>query len=313
MKEKLKNRWLPFFPSIAKHLGFPRAVVVEPTNRCNLKCPFCLRLKMTRPVGDMSFGRFKQFFDSVPTLKLVHFYFMGEPLLNREVFQMIRYAEKHGVRTVLETNSTLLNENVEDIFGSGLSKLVCSLDGMSQHTLEKYRVGADFVETVTGIKNVLQYKHFHRFSKPYVKIRFLAFRHNEHEIVKAFVTFQHSVDEFTVVRAILDWNHPYLPKQRWKWLPRNRLLWRYKPDGSLLEPLRTCTWIWTPIITWDGEVLPCCYDYNAEYSLGNVFETSFMEIYWSGRYNSLRKKMVKKQLPLCGKCKQVKHPEVRLI
>jgi len=262
---------------------------------------------MKRPAGNMTFNQFKQIIDQIPTLKTVGLYFMGEPLLNPEVFSMIEYAEQKGIKTSIETNSTLLYKHVEEIFESGLSKLVCSLDGMTQKSLEQYRAGAHYNQTVGGIKNICISKH----SKPHVKIRFLTFRHNEKEMEQA-KKFAEQIrpDEFVFVRSILDWGFTKLPENRKQWLPTDKNLWRYLENGSLKNPLSYCTWIWTPIITWDGNVIPCCYDYDAYSIMGNVFEQPFMEIYWSRGYRTIRKKMMQKSLSLCKFCKQVKQPEI---
>lgn len=88
------RRW----QSLAKLVSvYPRSIVLEPTNRCNVGCVVCQRRGLTRPVGDLSFERYRYVMQSIPTLKRIDLFFMGEQFLNSSVFDMIRYASERGI------------------------------------------------------------------------------------------------------------------------------------------------------------------------------------------------------------------------
>jgi len=266
---------------------------------------------MTRKVGDMKFNVFKKIIDRIPTLRHASLYFMGEPFFNPDVFKMINYAEKKGIKTTISTNSSLLYPYINEIISSGLSKLILSLDGMTQQTISKYRKHINYENTIKGIELICKEKTKYKKNKPHIKIRFLVFKHNEQEIfkVKNFAK-KINVDELALVRPILDWGYRSLPDSSKEWLATDEKYRRYTREGKLKKPLNYCTWIWTPVITWDGNIIPCCYDYDSNILLGNIFEKPFYEIYWSKKYQKIRKKMAMKDLNLCKFCKQIENPEI---
>jgi len=310
MKQFLKNVVLPRLPFLVKGY-FPTSICIEPTNRCNLKCVGCPRRNMTRSHGDLSFEDFQYIIDQIPTLKRVSLFFMGEPLLNPDIWRMVRYAEDKAIRTLIATNSELVGHALESIFESGLSQINFSLDGMSQATIETYRVHSSFKRVFNGINAVLRDKKNQGAAKPHVKIRFLVLRQNEHEIPLLTKFASENNVELSLVRAILDYGLESLPEAVAKeWLPLNPRYQRYTKDGNIKQPAKYCSWIWTPLVTWDGDVIPCCIDTDAMIKLGNVFEEPFNMIYWSRRYMDVRRRMMRKTLPICRLCKETEKSQI---
>ncbi len=206
-----------------------------------------------------------------------------------------------------------MRKNYRQIIDSGLSLLIISLDGMSQEALEKYRRNSHLETILEGIKLVCQEKRTLQRDKPFTKIRYLVFKHNETEIPTAIEFAREArVDQFVLVRVLLDWGGSSITADTLsEWLPEDERYQRYVA-GGLHQPLLYCTWIWTPLITWNGDVIPCCYDTDAEYTLGNVFERPFPDIYWSREYAKMRKRMKAMTLPLCETCKYVVGPEIEV-
>lgn len=179
---------------------------------------------------------------------------------------------------------------------------------MSQETLAEYRREADFHYTITGITELLSEQQRQGLVKPKIHIRFLVFRHNEHEL-DAIRQFTRSYGvRLDLVKPILDWGLLRMPEARRKYFSSMPQYQRYLDNGLSKNPSRTCGYEYAPVITWDGTVVPCCFDVNAEYALGNVFDTPFSEIFWSQRYRKIRKDMMRQRLPLCAVCKHVIKP-----
>ncbi|MBA7490198.1 GTP 3',8-cyclase [subsurface metagenome] len=302
----------PSYPNLFKSFNmYPDHIVIEPTNRCNLKCPVCLRNNMNRCLGDMDLNSFKTIIDSIPTLKCISLFFMGESFLNKDIFSMIEYLNEKKIESRIATNSTLLLSNIEKIKNSSLTSLYISLDGLSEETLTKYRVNSNYLDVMNGIVKILEYKSLNKLDTD-ISIRFLVFSYNEHEIVKLNGFFDIYPDvKIYLVKTILDWGFEKLPLDKRSLLSSNKLLRRYNDDGTLHESMNLCPYVNESIITWDGNVIPCCNDYDAKYIMGNVFEENFYNIFYSKKYNEIRKRMMRKELEICKYCKSVKNPTVK--
>lgn len=308
---KIQRTFSPSNPIFSVLKGYlPSWVTVEPTNLCNLHCEFCSWDKLKRPKGFLSYERFCYLIEQIPTLKRIALFFMGEPFLNTEIFDMISYVERRGIEVTISTNSTLLSKLAYKIVESGLSNLEVCLDGLTQDTLGKYRKGANYSNVALGIKTLCRLRE----TKPKVILRFLVFRHNEPQVEGVVrLAKDLGVALLRLGLPLLDFNSPCVDLGLVEeWCAKNPEYRRYDERGCLKNQLKNCPSVWTPTITWDGHVLPCCIDVDAKYRLGNVFEQSFKEIYWSDRYSKIRKLMWTKKLPLCKECTLTSKANVEL-
>ena len=171
----------------AAHIkGLPISISIEPTTACNLRCPECpsgLR-SFTRPTGKLSQPMFQSVIDELhETLLYLIFYFQGEPYLNPEFLEMVRYASAKKIYTATSTNAHFLDsENAKATVQSGLDRMIISIDGASQETYEAYRKEGDLQKVLEGTKNILSWKKALRSRTPHVVWQFLVVRPNEHEI-----------------------------------------------------------------------------------------------------------------------------------
>jgi len=251
------------------HRGLPAAISIEPTTSCNLRCPECpsgLR-SFTRPTGMLQAELFKKAIDELhERLIWLNFYFQGEPYLHPQFTELVRYAHKRGIYTATSTNAHFLtNDNARKTVESGLSRLIISIDGTTQETYQAYRVGGKLEKVIEGTKRVLSWKKQLRSPTPHVIFQFLVVKPNEHQIeeVKALAK-DLGVDEVQLKTAqIYDYRNgsPLIPMQ-------NRYS-RYalQADGTyqIKNPLENSCWkMWhSCVITWDGKVVPCCFDKDA--------------------------------------------------
>ena len=66
-----------------------------------------------------------------------------------------------------------------------------------------------------------------------------------------------------------------------------------------------CFALWrTSVITWDGKVVPCCFDKDAEYTLGILNGNKFSDIWRSDEYQKFRSSVLadRKQISMCTNC-----------
>ena len=285
--------------------GMPATVSFELTNYCNLKCPECASGsgQMKRERGFMDIGLFEKVISELRTyLYNINLYFQGEPMMHPGFFLFTGHSE--NIKMVVSTNGHFLTaENSEKLAMSGLSKLIVSLDGMDQVVYSEYRRNGNLGKVIEGIKNVAKARD--RFNSAMkLELQFLVSRHNEHQIAEA-ERFAKEVRASLKLKSMQVINS----QDAGKWMPSGEKYARYKNmDGKYFIknslPAR-CLRLWlNPVITWDGKVIPCCFDKDTEFVMGDLKNESFRSI-WNGKqYNEFRKKILtgRNKIDICRNC-----------
>ncbi len=289
--------------------GMPVSYSIEPTNHCNLKCPECPSGlgALTRPLGLMKFQTFKNIVDQIKdTGFYIQLYFQGEPFINKELFSMIDYARENKIYTSISTNGILLKkETVNKILESPPDKIIFSIDGLDEETYQNYRYGGTFKEADEGLRLLLSEKKKRKLKIPYVEFQFIVMKQNEHQVdeVKRYGK-KIGVDKVTLktMQVTSLENAKYF-------LPENPQYSRYKiENGKLIlknKLKNKCFALWrTSVITWDGRVVPCCFDKDAKYELGKLNGKNFEEIWKNGNFHLFRKQILKnrKAVDICRNC-----------
>ena len=173
---------------LSKPFGYPLTLMVEPTNICNLKCPLCPTGAglVKRQKGFLQFRDFKKIIDEAGDYIFhLRLWNWGESLMNKEVFEMISYAKKKNIFINLSTNSNFLTKEIASrLINSELDELIISLDGASEETYKKYRVGGNFKKVIESIKFFVSEKKRLGKKFPHLRLQFIIMKHNEHEIQK---------------------------------------------------------------------------------------------------------------------------------
>ena len=298
------------FRGKAYHRGMPISLSVEPTTACNLRCPQCpsgLR-SFTRPTGKLTDALFQKVMDELQeTLCYVLFYFQGEPFLHPQLLDWVRYASQRGIYTATSTNAHFLSDDTaRRTVESGLNRLVISIDGTTQQTYEAYRVGGKLEKVIGGTENIIRWKKALKSSTPHVIFQFLVVRPNEHQVteVKALAR-RLGVDTVALKTAqIYNYQHgsDLIPTQT------QYARYRQQADGTyaIKNPLLNHCWkMWhSCVITWDGQVVPCCFDKDAHHALGDVSQRSFAEIWQSAPYQAFRQTLLQSRqaIDICQNC-----------
>lgn len=290
--------------------GMPVSVAVEPTTSCNLRCPECpsgLR-SFTRPTGMMDAALLDSVLQQLgPTLFWLTFYFQGEPYLHRELLTMVRKASAMGIYTATSTNGHYLDDDTaRATVESGLDRLTVSIDGTSQDAYAAYRRGGILERVLEGTRNVVRWKKYFASATPHVVFQFLVVRQNEHQIpeVKRMAR-ELGVDEVKLKTAQI-----YDYEKGSPLIPRNGRYTRYtrNADGSwrIKNGMANHCWkMWhSCVITWDGSVVPCCFDKDAHHVLGNIRDESFAEIWSGARYQAFRAALLesRRKIDMCRNC-----------
>ncbi len=290
--------------------GLPMTVSIEPTTACNLRCPECpsgLR-QFSRPTGNLKSDFYRVMMDELSErLLYLIFYFQGEPYIHPKFLEMVEYAHKKGIYTITSTNGHFLNdENARKTIESGLNRLIISVDGTTQEVYEQYRKEGNLDHVLKGAANVVKWKRILKSKTPHIIFQFLVVKPNEHQIPEVYrLAKEIGVDEVKLKTAqIYDYENgnPLIPEQDQYSRYRKRQDGTYQIKNELLNH---CWKLWHAcVITWDGMVVPCCFDKDASYRLGDMKQASFEEIWHGEAYQEFRTRLLKgrDQIDICTNC-----------
>lgn len=293
-----------------RHL--PTFISVEPANFCQLSCPQC-------PVGNRNTERstytrktasLTEFLHILEQMKgymhTMQFYFQGEPLLNKDLPKMIEAASDAGIYTVVSTNALAVTPMLaEQLMQSGLSRVIVSIDGLSEESYGAYRVGGSLHKAMEGLVTLHQAK-LNTGARTHIELQMLRLRSNEHEWSTISQRYHKmGADSLTLKSAQFygfEHGNPLMPT--------NEKYSRYAKGKDGLyhlkrQPSRSCKRLWTGcVITVSGELLPCCYDKAAQYSFGNIFEQDIRTIWHGEKANRFRKMILQKRSrpSICQNC-----------
>ena len=313
-----------------RHL--PTFVSVEPANFCQLRCPECpvgLRGERREAKGERGTPLLGGAGGGLLTMELFHrildevkehahtmqFYFQGEPLLNKQLPEMIAIAHQVGLYTIVSTNAQALNRSTaEALVKSGLSHIIVSIDGFSEESYAAYRVGGSLHKALEGLQHLANAKaEFH--SRIRIELQVLRLRSNEHEWDWIKKNYKKLGATHLVFKTAQLYNfengHPLMPtNERYSRYRKTANGTYVHKKSSHLSPLAfnlsPCKRLWSGcVITTNGDVLPCCYDKEHRHAYGNIMQQSLAELYHSTKANALRRRVLLYQgepLEMCKNC-----------
>jgi len=253
----------------------PVVIKIEPTNICNFRCPGCRTGsgEDTSPRGMISFENYQQIIDCIRhhAFKVI-LYMWGEPFLHKDVFRMIRYAADRNLSVQVSSNMNAFREGyAEMIVDSGLEHLIVAMDGISQETYEKYRVGGSIDKVVRNVQMVVKAREKRRSRLPIVELQYILFPHNRHELEGARTLARGlGVDRFTIIDTI-----------------SNTDKGRAKLKNGVPRQPDKCNTLWTmACVNWDGSLSPCCD--SVDDSFGNVLEENLDSLWNSEKMRKSR-------------------------
>lgn len=278
----------------------PQIIYVETTNRCNAKCIMCPHIKMQRKKGVMSQQLFEKTIDSIKEFNLnqVHLFLHkeGEPLLDSNIIERIKYAKKHlnGLKELaINTNAMLLTENkINGLLNSGLDTIYFSVDGASVEVYNKIRINLDYEVVEANLKRFFSLR-LQQGNRIKIIMQMLTNKDNIHEVESFKQKWQHEQCEFYIkqMHCYLDGTSSSFPANKSK-----------KQLNVCEDPFRIV------VIYINGDIGICCWDYNNEYKIGNINEDSLIRLYNNEKFTYLRKMQLKKDcsnIVPCNRCMRI--------
>ena len=289
--------------------GMPISYSIEPTNHCNLKCPECPSGlgALTRSLGLLSTDDFKPMIDQIKNTGFyIQLYFQGEPYINKNLPEMIKYAQSKNIYVSISTNGHFVNEKtVDKVLNNAPDKLIFSMDGLDEESYRNYRVGGSFKTADEGLRLLVRKRNELGSKKPFVEFQFIVMKQNEHmlEEVKKYGK------EVGVNKVVFKTMQVSSYENALHFLPSNQKYSRYIINNGSIKIKNKlkdhCFALWrTSVITWDGKVVPCCFDKDANFRLGELKEKSMREIWRSEPYQNFRQGVLndRKGLSMCTNC-----------
>ncbi len=222
---------------------------------------------------------------------------------------MVRYAKKKRIYTSSSTNAHYLNDEMaRKTVESGLDRLIISIDGTTQEAYEAYRKRGQLSKVIDGTKNLIKWKKELKSSSPHLVFQFLVVQQNEHQIEELHdLANELGVDEVVLKTAqVYDYENgnALIPKQekysRYKKLSNGKFELKNKLLNQCWKMWHSC------VFTWDGKVVPCCFDKDAQHQFGDVKEVDFKEIWRSAPYEHFRQSLLvsRSEIDICKNCSE---------
>lgn len=291
--------------------SLPWILNLDTFSGCNLKCPFCPTGtgQMERRRAQLPIEHAMRMIDLVKDHALeVRLYNWGEPFLNPEIFEIIRYARDAGLFTVISSNlSVKVKDLPRKVVDSGLDRLTASIDGISQKALETYRRKADAALCFDNIKAIADEKARQGVDHPSIELRFLVFRHNEHELGQLEAKRQAlGADLFEPRRAFI-FHESFIPRHP-----------DFAPIRDVFE--HTCDFLYAELtVEATGAVSPCCTNTSSQWDVGRLdaIDGDLRRFWNSPIYRAMRafhaghpdaESLAPGQPLLCKTCDLVAHP-----
>jgi radical SAM protein with 4Fe4S-binding SPASM domain len=298
--------------------GMPTHLQVEPAGICNLKCALCpVTDGMNRKGGIMPLDLFQELIREIGDhLFMIFLWDWGEPFMNSYLCEMIESAKAKSIKVVVSTNGHMLanSDLAERVVRVGLDTLIVAIDGISQQTYEQYRGKGRLGDALAGLKAVVEAKRKLGRTHPLVNFRFIAMRHNEHEIpeLRNFA-LKTGADVLTIKTLNPSSNDTYgeckvgSSAGGESFQTQNSRYRRYavEPESStrVRRAWNPCRNLWNaPAVHWDGAVCPCTFDYDERFVLGRLMEQSFAETWNGPAYRKMRKDFKLQRVHFCREC-----------
>ncbi len=289
-----------------KKVGYlPIRLWVEVSSRCNLACRLCVNKDIEPSLkGDLDFGLYRKLIDDAKDYIFdVNLFHRGEPLLNKNIVEMVKYANSNGIKTRIHTNGVLLNKDLSrKLITSGLNLISFSFDGYTKKTYEKNRIGATYERTIENIVDFLKIKQELKTKTPFTIIQVMEF---DDELSRE--DFQKQKSEF---------------EKRFYGLPLDKLVIRDPHNwGGLLDidgvkkidrdksRIIPCTFLWYSLtVFYDGKVFLCPQDFAGEIQVGDLNKESIKDIFNNEKIQKIRERFKNKNisdLSPCNSCDRI--------
>jgi MoaA/NifB/PqqE/SkfB family radical SAM enzyme len=263
----------------------PDIVQIESTNLCNAKCVFCPRDEMHRRQGVMDMDLFTKVVDECAALGITHvrMHNYGEPFLDRQLVEKVRYAKGRGIAEVgMISNGSLITEELaRGMIDAGLDAINISVDAAGKDVFERTRVHLDFDAVVENIRTLARLRAESGRKRPKLILSFVRQGNTADE--QAFIAEWRQIADKIHITDLHNWAGTL------------------NEDSDVRFP---CYRMWlTFTVLWDGRVSLCCADFDGRHILGDLRTSTIAEVWNSPIYRAVRRQQLQDGGPeICRTC-----------
>lgn len=296
-----KKKFRKFY--LKKLLVFPLQVTIEVTSFCNAKCLHCEHGQLGRPYAHMKMDLYEKIIDECYKFKKyckgISLFWMGEPLLDPNFFEKVKYAKqkKCFFISTYSNGSLLTPENCKKLIDSGIDKIVFSVDGATKESFEKIRTALFYEKVVEGIKRLAKLRKSLNSKKPQIEVQLILTPFNEKELDLFKRTWKGVADLFyakkmhtwtqdTIDKDLLDYSRKLIKKQKTRFSP--------------------CFYLWkSMVVAQDGRVALCCVDPRIQEQIGDFKKETIYEVWHGSKLRKIRELHLANkmnEISACHKC-----------
>lgn len=317
---------LEIFLGRKRLISRPRYAQIEPTNRCNQRCIMCPRNdKLDVPIGDLNFSTFKKILGQLPFIQSLLLNGLGEPLINKELPKMIKYANSRGVNVSINSNCALIDKSLaEGLVDSGLRLLKISMDSTDPKVYQSIR-RAPLEPVIKGIENLVKARKKKKSYYPQLWFNSIIMKQNYKELLDIlylaeklgvdFVRFK-PVDVFDVYEdEKLKISNKQLEKTLREIVKKAKNIKVKHNIQDILDDIKKGTYYrpkgipcylpWSEVyIQYYGGIRLCCDFYSKKHDIGNMLEENFSKIWNGEKMQTIRSNFIKGEInfPVCKSC-----------
>ena len=284
------------FESYYLYQHLPSRVRLEASTICQLRCTGCsfqTRRNDNLGRGFLSIENFRRFAEMNPFVHQIELSNWGELFLNPDLVEIMHEAQARDITLTAYNGSnfnTVSEAQLRAMVDTKFKALSISIDGASQETHAKYRIGGDFDKVIENLKKLQRYKEAAGSDLPKIKWQYVLMEHNELEVGKA----KKLAKELDIpITFKLNWDNSYHPIEREFLLDQTGLAELTRAEyserhgvpylGSICQQMFV-----SPQINWDGRLLGCCNATHASFDV-NVFEVGLQEALKSPEFLKAKK------------------------
>jgi radical SAM protein with 4Fe4S-binding SPASM domain len=289
-------------------LNRPFNMIIELTNYCNLRCPVCPTGagELSRRPQAISVALFERVMEQWGRYLLtIALFAWGEPLLHPQLKKILEIASRYPIVTRLSTNGQNLSDEkvIDALISYPPTYLIVALDGLTDETNAKYRIGARLAPALSGVKRLADWKKEQGKRLPVLHMRYIVMKHNEHELPEVRKFAADHQFELLSIRSLSNIDAAD-HSSRDAMVPEIKHYRAVQSDGAISN--FTCDYPFVfPTMLADGTIVPCDQDYNGQMPLGRVAEDGSLDQLWFGRQASHARKTIRdksQNLSFCRNC-----------
>lgn len=286
----------------------PSSAQVEVTTACNLRCPLCTTHDTPRGARHLAHDQVARVVQGCGRrLKLISFHLLGEPLLNRGLFDFVRTCEQAGVRTTFSTNGMLLHRHIDEILDSGLEYISVAIDGANAEDYARYRLGGDFDTVVRNIRMLVEARRARGSAFPQIQVQMVMFSYNEDNEAEARAFLDGlGADVVSLKRPAYVARPTEAAQAFWAQVDHENAERRFARPTQRPERLYRnqpmCPQLERATVLSDGSVVACCLDARGETAFGNLHDSTFEAIWHGEEHRRVLERFQRRELSTCAYC-----------